>query len=176
MYSTNYGKSHALVIGINDYRHVGPLGYAVNDAEALAELLKTSLGFESENVTVLLDAEATRANILQAFLRLAVYGTEPNDRVLVFFAGHGQTMTSNRGEVGFLVPSDGDPSDLSTLIRWDELTRSSDLIRAKHLLFLMDACYGGLAVTRSLAPGAMRFLRDMMQRVSRQVLTAGKAD
>lgn len=40
----------------------------------------------------------------------------------------------------------------------------------------MDACYGGLAVTRSLAPGSMRFLKDMLLRYSRQVLTAGKAN
>jgi hypothetical protein len=40
----------------------------------------------------------------------------------------------------------------------------------------MDACYGGLAVTRGPSPGSMRFLKDMFQRYSRQVLTAGKAD
>src|SRR5205823_1425801 len=40
----------------------------------------------------------------------------------------------------------------------------------------MDACYGGLAIMRALKPGSMRFLKDMMLRRSRQVLTAGKAD
>jgi hypothetical protein len=35
---------------------------------------------------------------------------------------------------------------LSGLIRWDELTRNADLITAKHMLFVMDACYGGLAL------------------------------
>jgi hypothetical protein len=40
----------------------------------------------------------------------------------------------------------------------------------------MDACYGGLAVTRSVGPGSSRFLKDMLQRYSRQVITAGKAD
>ena len=44
------------------------------------------------------------------------------------------------------------------------------------MLFVMDACYGGLVFTRSLAPGSMRFLKDMLLRYSRQVLTAGKAD
>ena len=62
-------------------------------------------------------------------------------------------------------------------IRWDELTRNADLIPAKHMFFVMDACYGGLVLTRSpLSAGSMRFLRDMLQRFSRQVLTAGKAD
>ncbi len=40
----------------------------------------------------------------------------------------------------------------------------------------MDACYGGLAITRSLNTGSMRFLKDMLRRYSRQVLTAGKAN
>ena len=45
------------------------------------------------------------------------------------------------------------------------------------MFFVMDACYGGLALTRnSVQAGGMRFLRDMLQRFSRQVLTAGKAD
>ena len=45
------------------------------------------------------------------------------------------------------------------------------------MLFLMDACYGGLALTRTtIPPGSMRFLKDMLQRYARQVLTAGKPD
>src|SRR2546425_1565907 len=40
----------------------------------------------------------------------------------------------------------------------------------------MDACYGGLAISRGVQPGSTRFLKDMLQRYSRQVLTAGKAD
>lgn len=176
MYLANYGKSYALIIGIDDYQHAGPLRYAVSNATAVADLLTTTLGFETANVTILTNREATGFGILRAFSKLTRYGTDGDDRVIVFFAGHGHTETSIRGEVGFLVPSDGNPHDLSTLIRWDELTRNSDLIRAKHILFIMDACYGGLAVTRAFSPGAMRFLRDMMQRISRQVLTAGKAD
>lgn len=86
------------------------------------------------------------------------------------------THTGRRGEVGYLVPVDGKPDDLSTLVRWDDLTRNSDLILAKHILFIMDACYGGLALTRAPGPGSMRFLKDMLQRYARQVLTAGKAD
>ena len=45
------------------------------------------------------------------------------------------------------------------------------------MFFLMDACYGGLALSRRpFPPGSMRFLKNMLQRHSRQILTAGKAD
>jgi len=38
----------------------------------------------------------------------------------------------------------------------------------------MDACYGGLAITRSLSAGSMRFLKDMLQRYSRPSINRGE--
>jgi hypothetical protein len=173
---THYSNSRALVIGINQYQNAPPLSYAVSDAEGLRSVLITDLGFLEGNVTCLIDSEAIKVNILRAFMRFTSSDVELDERILVFFAGHGHTRTGIRGEVGYLVPYDADMQDFSTFIRWDELTRNSELIRAKHMLFIMDACYGGLALTRSLHPGSTRFLKDMMLRYSRQVLTAGKAD
>jgi len=173
---TRYANSHALVIGINEYETASPLRYAVSDAQAIGRALKDDFDFSAENVCLLVDKEATRSAILNSFLSFASGKTDSNDRVVVFFAGHGYTVPSRRGEVGFLVPYDGDSRNLASLIRWDELTRNAGLVDAKHILFLMDACYGGLAITRALKPGSMRFLKDMLLRYARQVLTAGKAD
>jgi Caspase domain len=72
---------------------------------------------------------------------------DENDRVLVFYAGHGYTHSSRGRGVGFLVPVEGDVHRLETLVRWDDLTRYADLIPARHVLLIMDACYGGLALT-----------------------------
>lgn len=172
-----YGQSHALVIGINRYQNASPLGYAVNDARAVYAKLVETFEFPPENVTLLLDEEATVGAIRQQFLRFCDQDQVGlDDRIVVFFAGHGTTRRGTRGEVGYLVPYDADLDDLSSLLRWDDLTRNSEMIPAKHMLFIMDACYGGLAVTRALNSGSARFLRDMLKRFSRQVLTAGKAD
>ncbi len=176
MYNTRYSKSRALIIGINAYDHVNPLACARQDAVVVAETLIARFGFLPEDVTTLLDEHATGDAIRAAFLRLAADDVLPDERVLVFFAGHGTTRSGRRGEVGHLVPVDGHLERLQSLIRWDELTRNAELIQAKHLLFVMDACYGGLALTRAAVPGTMRFLKDMLRRYSRQVLTAGKAD
>lgn len=173
---THYTNSRALIIGIDKYAAASPLSYAVSDASEVRSILTEQLGFPTENVTYLTDAEATRDRILRAYLRFAADDIDIDERLLVFFAGHGHTRTGSRGEIGYLVPFDADLSDLATLIRWDDLTRNAELIRAKHIMFIMDACYGGLALTRHLQPGSTRFLKDMMLRHSRQVLTAGKAD
>jgi uncharacterized caspase-like protein len=171
LYEPKYTGSHALVIGINKYKHAPPLEYALNDAEAVASLLVDKYNFPKSNVTILCDGAAKASTIRSAFLKYTKLTTD--DRILFFFAGHGHTVTARRGETGFLVPSDGKVDDLSTLIRWDELTRNAELIPAKHILFLMDACYGGLALKRK-APqsGSMRFFKDMLQRYSRQVISS----
>lgn len=176
IYQPRYGDSWALVVGINDYATAPPLAYARQDAEAFSGVLQTAFGFPSEKMTVLFDSDATRDGIMKAFLSYAENSLGVDDRVVVFFAGHGCTRTGSRGEVGYLVPVDGDVGDLSTLVRWDELTRNAELVPAKHMLFVMDACYGGLAVMRTPPAGSSRFMHDMLQRFSRQVLTAGKAD
>lgn len=48
-----FGRYHALVIGNNAYKHLPRLVTAVNDAEAVADILRTRYGFE---VTLLLEA------------------------------------------------------------------------------------------------------------------------
>jgi len=175
-YTPHYSNSRALIIGINKYSTLSPLEYAVKDATAVGEILKSRFGFPEDSIRILINKDATRLKIMDSYMAFANSDIENDDRILFFFAGHGHTQTGKRGEVGFLVPYDGDVNNLSSLIRWDDLTRNAELISAKHILYVMDACYGGLAITRALLPGSMRFLKDMLQRYSRQVLTAGKAD
>jgi hypothetical protein len=175
-YKPQYTNSWALVVGINAYQFCSPLSYASNDADAVASALVDQLGFESSKLFLLKDERATKQAILDRYLELSSLATDPDDRVFVFFAGHGFTTQGLRGPVGYLVPVDGNTDRLNSLIRWDELTRNAELIPAKHILFIIDACYSGLIIQRAIAPGTGRFVSDMLQRLSRQVITAGKAD
>ena len=176
IYEARYDQGWALVIGINEYAHAAPLEYACNDATAVAAALNRDFDFPEEKTFLLLNEEGNKENILSHFARFTSNEIGENDRVFVFFAGHGCTKRGSRGEVGFLVPQDGAPDDISTLVAWADLIKQSELIIAKHMLFVMDSCYGGTALQRYLPPGAKRFAKDMLRRFSRQVLTAGKAD
>lgn len=58
-----FGRYHALVIGINEYRNIAPLETAVNDANAVGDLLRDKYGFE---VTMLINpgrSEVIRASM-----------------------------------------------------------------------------------------------------------------
>lgn len=175
IYESHYTNSWALCIGINTYKNISPLAFAVNDAIGIAKILVEEFSFPKDNVTVLVDKQATKKQILKKYLEFSEK-SGIDDRIIFYFAGHGHTVTGNRGEVGYLIPYDAAQNDLSSMIRWDEMTKNSELIPAKHLLFLLDACFSGLAITRSLPSGNMRFVKDMLQRYSRQALAAGKAN
>src|SRR5690242_17574587 len=101
-----FTNSRAIVIGINTYSHdIAPLTSAVNDARRLAEILEQDHGYK---VQVVLNRQATRAALLDLLMALPV-GPDPigpDDRLLIYFAGHGVALESDdaAGPAGYLVP------------------------------------------------------------------------
>lgn len=175
--SAGYGDSWAVVIGIDDYAKWPKLQYAARDAQAIRETLASQFGFSAERIISLDNKAATRAAILSAFNdRLSQSGMKKNDRLFVFFAGHGATRQLSSGrDVGYIIPVDSDPKQLATdAIAMTELQNIAENLTAKHVLFVMDACYSGLGLTRGA--GSSNFLRDNAKRIGRQMLTAGGAD
>ncbi|MDP7465282.1 MAG: caspase family protein, partial [Candidatus Marinimicrobia bacterium] len=103
-----------------------------------------------------------------------------NDRVLIYFAGHGKTESlPTEGEEGYLVPVEGDKDDLyTTALAMSEMKRISDRVAAKDMLFLMDACYSGLMGVggRGLTQegSSAMSIRKIAAGGSRTVITAGR--
>jgi hypothetical protein len=175
---TFYSNSWAVVVGINDYQLWPPLNYAVNDARSVRSKL-LDLGFESAKIFELYNREATKENILRIVADELPRKTGPNDRVLFFFAGHGQTEELHGGiKRGFLIPVDGDLDHLyAKSIPMNVVADISQRIPAKHILFLMDACYSGLALARSspISSQIPDYLKKITSARARQIITAGGA-
>ena len=135
-----YENSYAVIIGINNYNseNVKDLGYAVEDAESIANLLITKLGYNEENIHLLLNEDATLINIKNKLYQIAMEAGE-NDRILVFYGGHGETIPlPSGGEVGYLLPVDGNPDNLfSTGFSMLEFKQISEITPAKHVLYLV---------------------------------------
>jgi len=177
-----YGKMLALVVGIDDYADSTlNLEYSVRDAKAVAEALRNQ--FEFSTVLELYNAKATQEAIVGAVMQL-VKQAEYNDAVLVFFAGHGTQVGRGENAVGYLIPHDGGPQEekrewarnisMTTIVDW------SRLIRAKHIFYVMDACYSGLMASRAIGETKLpardlAYLQEMTKEPVRIVLTAGMA-
>ena len=167
---TLYGASHALVIGIDKYTGGWPrLSNAVNDARAVAEELDRQ-GFQ---VTLETDLTATRLDrSLKEFF--AIKGSDPDARLLLWFAGHGHTL---RGE-GFLVPADAPPaSDPRFKVRAIHMRDFGGLVRlaeSRHVLAVFDSCFSGTIFSaRAGAPPAAVTMKTT--KPVRQFLTSGDA-
>jgi len=172
-----YDNSYALIIGIDKYENVRSLDYAVKDAEDIQSMLMDKFNFQQDNIVLLKNEEATKTSILQEFSNITKKA-ESNDRVLIFFAGHGETEDlPDGGEMGYLLPVDGNKTDLYiSSIKMDEIQTISLRSEAKHILYLIDACYGGIASVgaRSLdANSTPDYLQKITQYKSRQIISAG---
>jgi hypothetical protein len=172
------GKAWAVVIGIDSYQYAQRLKYAVTDAKAVARLLDDQ-GFQT---TTLYDGQATRRAIVSELGGKLLKKVTPQDRVLIYYAGHGVEQRVEGGKVmGYLLPVDGEVDDFSgTGVSMGLLKELADALPTKHVLFIVDSCYGGIAgqLFRSAAPSKATadYIRLITRERGRQIITAGGAD
>ena len=143
--SGQFEHSLAVLIGIDAYGGgIPPLTTAVNDATRLAELLQAEHGYE----TILLTEPATGRPVTQERLRTLFTQELParlgeDDRLLVYFAGHGVALDGDDGPAGYLVPQDAVPSDSASMLPMTDLHAWLTALPCRHMLAILDCCFAG---------------------------------
>ncbi len=169
-----YGKSYAVVIGINRYEKWPGLEFAVADANAVKDTLRAT-GFD--DITLIMDQEATQRRILTELFHRLPEKVDRNDRVLFYFAGHGQTEDlPGGGKKGYIIPVDAETDGYaSTAVSMEQIRSLSRRIAAKHIIYVMDCCYSGLGLNRAAGvwPGISDYLRKVSAMRVVQIITAG---
>ena len=166
----DFGRYHALVIGINDYQYLPRLETAVNDATAVADLRRQKYSFE---VTLLLNP--TRERVIRTMDELRRTLTE-NDNLLIYYAGHG--VLDAETETGFWLPVDAEEGTETNWIDMPFITRKAKAISAKHVMIIADSCYSGTlvrAAPSAIKSGAERLaeLERLAGKRSRTALVSG---
>ena len=150
----------ALLIGIDAYQFVSSLNGPVNDANDMAAFLVEQAGFRQGDLRMLLDAEATRDNILTAIETWLIEGTSPGDDVLLYFSGHGFQQPDLDGDEPdnldeTLVPVDARVDEgrvVRGMITDDDLAGLLDRLVDRRTYVVVDACHSGTS-TRALSDG-----------------------
>lgn len=153
------GVAYIVAIGIDRYANPEfQLKYAVADATDFGEELQRrqqSLGvYERVEVVPLLNENSTKAKILEALAGLAKRA-QPEDTVVIYFAGHGTALR----ERFYLVPEDLgyqgartslQPADLTNILEHSisdiELQRVLEGLDAGRMMLVIDACRSGQAL------------------------------
>ena len=173
-----YGKSIAVVIGIDIYSYWPRLNSAVNDAKQIVAKLK-DLYFDE--IFLLTNEEATRENILKILRHELPKLVGPQDRVFIFFAGHGQTRRLSEGqEIGYIIPFDArNDNALAAAISMEELREVPKQVKAKHIFYAMDSCYSGSILTAKRSAETKHEMSDYLSYIGQQraveMLMAGGA-
>jgi WD40 repeat protein len=169
------GTAYVLAVGLNQYSNPSfNLKFAVDDAKGFsAEWLKqqTALNrFARIETVLLLDQQATKANLSAALKRLAGNTTgalpagappdlqrwqrvQPEDAVIVYFAGHGVASEARfyllpfelgyKGKREQLTPEIAKQQVFPLAISDQELETLFEPLDVGHLLLVIDACNSG---------------------------------
>lgn len=135
-------RGYALVIGISTYKNLAPadnLRFPESDAQGIYRTLisKEAGSLPSENVHLLIGAQATRENIRHEIENWLAPAVHPDDTVVVFFAGHGFSI----GGRGFFAPWDVQLDHLEeTGYSMAEFGRELETLKARNKVLLVDAC------------------------------------
>jgi tetratricopeptide (TPR) repeat protein/uncharacterized caspase-like protein len=139
-------RSYALVIGVASYKNLpstAQLEYPNRDAEDVYTTLISAEGgqFPAENVHKLINEKATIANVRQELEVWLPSVTKDDDRVLIYFAGHGFVS----GGKGYLAPYDVDIHNINaTAYPMDALGADiGSKIKGKWKVLITDACHSG---------------------------------
>jgi len=171
-----YSKSYALVIGASDYTNGWPkLPGVKDDTQAVTKALEAQ-GF---GVTLLNNPDGLKLySALKRFI--GQYGQDRDNRLLIYFAGHGYTLKPDaERQLGYLVPVDAPLDDrdhagfVESALSMETLEGLAKQIQSKHALFVFDACFSGSFFKMRAAPEAIALKTTQPVR---QFITSGSAD
>lgn len=173
-----YENSYALIIGNSNYKDGswGNLPGVKADVEAVSDIL-CQHGFKveiAENLT-----SKTFDSRLKEFINK--YGKTANNRILIYYAGHGykQKSAGDNRDIGYVVPVDAPSPQKSDFNRYavtmDTVENYAKEIQAKHALFVFDNCFSGKLVSRSpvIVPNE---INEKVGGAVRQFLTSGSSE
>lgn len=139
-------RSYALIIGVAQYQNLpasAQLSFPERDAESIYSILISPEGgnFRAENVHRLIGPRATLANLRKELEEWLPSVAKDDDRVLIYFAGHGFV---HRGGA-YLAPYDISPDNIAgTGYPMDDLGRVfGSTIKGKWKVMLTDSCHSG---------------------------------
>lgn len=167
------GRKIAILIGINNYERCGQLNFAVQDVEALRDILLdlNRGGYQEEYVKLLMDNDGLsphRANVLRMIRQMA-RAADPQDDILFYFSGHGLT---HEGQA-YLVPKEGSADDApDSCVSISGIRNQLEQSKASSKLMILDACHSGLEMGK---PASGRMTAEFEAALKNVSETAGIA-
>ncbi|MCY7279052.1 MAG: caspase family protein [Phormidesmis sp. CAN_BIN44] len=149
-------RKHALLVGINTYSESSDRGLrqlygCETDVQLQKELLIHRFGFQTEDIKILTNQDATRDTILKTFETHLIQQARPDDVVVFHFSGHGSRLldsdpiTKNPANSA-LVPAQAihlNPDKSVDDIMGKTLFLLISALQTHNVTTVLDSCYSG---------------------------------
>ena len=140
----------AVIVGISKYKDINirDLNYADKDAYSFYNSLIKKCRFKKEQIKILQNENATYENIRRSISGWLFNNAQKNDKIIIFFSGHGYRDIDNNNDEDdgfdeFLVPFDYQSDDISSAIRDDEFAYWINGLKTENILLVLDSCFSG---------------------------------
>lgn len=137
---TKNPNTFVVIIANEQYKNVAQVPYALNDGNIFRKYCLSTLGVPEKNVKYLANATG---NDIKTTINWLQTVTEVFDipNVIIYYAGHG--IPDEASKSAYLLPIDGNGSDISTGYKLDDLYATLGAMSADHITVFMDACFSG---------------------------------
>jgi hypothetical protein len=133
-------NTFVLIIANEHYLQVAGVPYALNDGNIFREYCIKTLGISEKHIKYFADATGNQiksgvnwlANLTEVF---------DNPQIIVYYAGHG--VPDEASKSAYLLPVDGNGSDITTGYKLDDLYATLGNMPAAQITVFMDACFSG---------------------------------
>jgi hypothetical protein len=150
---TVVAENRALLIGVGEYKHSNKFLPGIDkDIQMMYEITK-EMGFLEHQVKLLIDVQASRADIESAIMTWLIDGVSSQDRILFYFSGHGCRIPDENNDEGDGVDEGLAPYDiqvkadesLSNVFLDDRFGELLAQVPANEVFVIIDACHSGTA-------------------------------
>lgn len=186
-------ENHALLIGVSNYadERIIDLEGPQNDVAALKTVLIDQWEYPANNITTLVNEQATEESVLSAIEELKS-STEPGDSLFLYFSGHGTSARDNTlgaqlhlpNGSGAIVAHDFDPEQFISRNTIDHTNRTDGVIvgrsdlrplldelnKTRTVFVVFDACFSGntaRGVNSEYTPHTKRYVSLNPSRLAR---------
>ncbi len=154
-----HAEDRALLIGVGKYANQAANLPGIDiDIDVMKGVVK-QLGYKDKQVKVLMDNQATLPNIDKAFKGWLGSGVKKDDKVLIYYSGHGTNIPDENGD------EDDKVDEVLLLHDFRQVTRNgvetfdnvliddhfNELLKkipSKNVLVMVDACHSGTITKR----------------------------
>jgi tetratricopeptide (TPR) repeat protein len=164
------GRNYCLLIAAQNYsdNNISSLSNPVADAVKLKLVFKNYYNFAEENIITLFNPETN--DVLRQLLELA-NKLQPEDNLIIFYAGHG--IWVDKEKKGYWLLTNSKLNDVNTWLSNKTVLDLIAKIPSRHTLLISDACFSGSVFkTRGLSDATVA-IKEMDKKISRVAITSG---